>query len=85
MLRRGRDLSGCATAMQSLLFTLALTGVTLVPYFAGLSTGVYLVGAILLDAGMIFFAVQFLFQRNRPSARRLFFTSIMFSAPDPGA
>ena len=77
MLRRD-DLSGCATAMQSLLFTVALTGVTLVPYFAGLSSAVYLVGALLLDAGMLFCAAQFLFQRNRPSARRLFFASILF-------
>jgi heme o synthase len=77
MLRRD-DLSGCATAMQSLLYTLALTAVTLVPYFAGLSSGIYLAGAILLDAVMIFCAVQFLFQRTRPSARRLFFASIMF-------
>jgi protoheme IX farnesyltransferase len=72
------DLSGCATAMQSLLYTFGLTAITLVPYFTGLATGVYLVGAILLDAVMLFCAVQFLLQRTRPSARRLFFASILF-------
>ena len=34
MLRRD-DLSGCATAMQSLLYTFALSIVTLIPYFCG--------------------------------------------------
>jgi len=77
MLRRD-DLSGCATAMQSLLYTFALTAVTLVPFFAGISNGIYCAGAILLDAVMIYCAVQFLFQRTRPSARRLFFASIIF-------
>lgn len=77
MLRRD-DLSGCATAMQSLLYTLALSIVTFIPYFCHLNSGVYFAGAVLLDAAMLFCAVQFLFQRSRPSARRLFFTSISF-------
>ncbi len=72
------DLSGCATAMQSLLYTLGLTAITVVPFFTGQATGVYLAGAILLDAVMLFCAVQFLLQRTRPSARRLFFASILF-------
>ena len=49
MLRRD-DLSGCATAMQSLLYTVALIVITLVPFFAGLNSGIYLAGALLLDA-----------------------------------
>lgn len=72
------DVSGCATAMQSLLFTLGLTAVTLVPYFVGMNTGVYFIGAVLLDAAMIYFAGRFLLLRHRDSARSLFFTSIIF-------
>jgi protoheme IX farnesyltransferase len=72
------DLSGCATAMQSLLYTLGLTAITLVPFFAHLNNAVYLVGALLLDAAMLYFAVRFLLLRHRASARSLFFTSIIF-------
>ncbi len=77
MLKRD-DVSGCATAMQSLVFTFALVAITIVPFTAGLNSGIYLAGALLLDAAMLWFAVQFLLQRTRPSARRLFFTSLVF-------
>jgi protoheme IX farnesyltransferase len=77
MLKRD-DVSGCATAMQSLLYTIGLTAITVVPFAIGLNTGVYLAGALLLDAVMLYCAVQFLFLRTRPSARRLFFASILF-------
>jgi protoheme IX farnesyltransferase len=77
MLRRD-DLSGCATAMQSLLFTVALTAITMVPFFHGTNSGLYLGGALVLDALLLGCAVQFLMQRNRPAARRLFFASILF-------
>jgi heme O synthase-like polyprenyltransferase len=68
MLKR-EDLSGCATAMQSLLFTLGLTAITLTPFFAGLNNSAFLVGACVLDAAMLFCAARFLLLRNRPSAR----------------
>ena len=77
MLRRD-DLSGCATAMQSLLYTLALTAITVVPFAVGMNRASYLCGALLLDAIMLACAVQFLLHRNRASARRLFFASIIF-------
>jgi protoheme IX farnesyltransferase len=77
MLKRD-DVSGCATAMQSLLYTLGLVAVTIVPFAQGLNNGVYLGGALALDAAMLWCAVQFLLERSRPSARRLFFASILF-------
>jgi protoheme IX farnesyltransferase len=77
MLKRD-DVSGCATAMQSLLFTLGLSVVTLAPWFAGMNTAVYLAGALSLDAVMLACAVRFLFMRNRTSARGLFFASIVY-------
>ncbi len=77
MLKRD-DLSGCATAMQSLLYTVGLTAITVVPYALGLNSGVYLGGALLLDAAMLYCAGQFLLLRTRPSARRLFFASIFY-------
>ena len=77
MLRRD-DVSGCATAMQSLLYTLGLIVVTLVPFFSGMNSAIYFAGALVLDGAMLFFAVRFLVVRNRPSARALFFASILF-------
>ena len=77
MLKRD-DVSGCATAMQSLLFTLGLTGVTLAPYFTGMNNVIYFAGALVLDGAMLFFAVRFLMLRTRLSARSLFFISIAY-------
>lgn len=77
MLKRD-DLSGSATAMQSLLYTIVLIGITLVPFHAGLNNSIYLGGALLLDGVMLLYAVQFLVDRHRDSARRLFFASILY-------
>ena len=77
MIRRD-DVSGCATAMESLVYTFALVAITLVPFFVGMNSGIYLAGALLLDATMVWFATRFLIERSQPSARRLFFTSIFF-------
>ena len=77
MLRRD-DTSGCATAMQSLLYTLGLTGITVLPFFMGMNSGLYLAGALLLDAMMLFCAGQFLLDRSLPNARRLFLSSLLF-------
>jgi protoheme IX farnesyltransferase len=77
MLRRD-DISGCATAMQSLLYTLALLVITAIPFFAGLNNSAYLVFGLLLDAVMLVFAMRFLFDRSRSTARMLFFASIFF-------
>jgi protoheme IX farnesyltransferase len=77
MLRRN-DPTGSKTAMDSLLYTLGLIVVTLIPYHAGMNGEIYLGGALLLDGVMLLFAVQFLIERERASARRLFFASISF-------
>jgi len=77
MLRRD-DSTGSKTAMDSLLYTFALIVITLIPYHAGMNGDIYLGGALLLDGVMLLFAVQFLIERERASARRLFFASILF-------
>jgi protoheme IX farnesyltransferase len=64
--------------MQSLLYTVALIVITLIPFHAGLNNSVYLGAALLLDGVMLLYAVQFLIERNRASARRLFFASILY-------
>lgn len=77
MLRRD-DISGCATAMQSLFYTFGLIICTLIPFYSGVNSSIYLGGALLLDGVMLLFAVQFLVERERISARRLFLASILF-------
>ncbi len=77
MLRR-EDRSGCATALDALLCTLGLMVVTIVPFTTGLTAGVYLSGALALDAAFLFLAVLFMLERDRASARHLFFGSILY-------
>ncbi|RYD76906.1 MAG: protoheme IX farnesyltransferase, partial [Verrucomicrobiaceae bacterium] len=77
MLKRD-DRTGSATAIQSLAFTVALAAVSVVPFFSGSNGVVYLIGALVLNGVMLVFAMQFLVQRTRISARRLFFASIIF-------
>jgi protoheme IX farnesyltransferase len=77
MIRRD-DLSGCATAMQSLLYTGSLIFITLLPFYTGMNNNIYLGGALALDGVMLLFAVQFLLERDRASARSLFLASIVF-------
>jgi heme o synthase len=77
MLRRD-DQTGCATAMDSLICTLLLTCITIVPFQTGLTGGIYLSAALTLDCVFLFLAVQFLLERDRSSARRLFFGSILY-------
>jgi protoheme IX farnesyltransferase len=73
-----RDSNGSLTAIQSLLFSIGLSAVTLVPVFLHTAHWVYLGGALVCDVILIACAINFLTQRNRPAARRLFFASILY-------
>jgi len=77
MLRRD-DRTGMATALDSLLCTLALATFTVIPAVSGLNHSVYLSGAMSLDFALFFLAILFLLERDRGSARRLFFGSILY-------
>jgi protoheme IX farnesyltransferase len=77
MLRRN-DVGGRHTSLVSLLYTVGLSAVTLMPFFLKMTSVFYLVGAILLNAAMLWCAFQFLLRRDRPSARKLFFASIIY-------
>lgn len=72
------DVGGHATALMSLLYTIALAVVTFAPPFIKMTSAYYLIGAVLLNAVMLLCASRFLIQRDRPSARRLFFASIIY-------
>ena len=73
-----RDVAGGTTAVQSLLFSIGLAAITLVPVFLHSANWVYLGGALICDVILIACAINFLTQRTRPAARRLFFASILY-------
>jgi len=56
------------TRVQILLYTILLTVITVVPYLVGMSGLIYLAGALLLDFGFLYFAVQLL---RYPEDKRL--------------
>jgi protoheme IX farnesyltransferase len=65
------------TRLQILLYTLALTAASLLPYFIGSSGAAYLVVALVLNAGFIYWSVALLC--NRPGAEmRTFRYSIVY-------
>ncbi len=77
MLRR-RDVSGIATATESLLYSIVLTAITLIPLQAGWAGTGYLVGALLCNLPLLGCAIYFLSSRSIRSARMLFIASIIY-------
>ncbi len=73
-----RDTDGAATAWKSLLYAVALAGVTLMPFALGWAGLVYVGIALAIDGLLLYYAVRFVTDRSRASARRLFFSSIVY-------
>jgi len=72
------DISGFWTSVQSLFFSVVLTAITLVPFFAGKTGWLYVAGAMLFNALMLVTSVKFMLNRSRSAARTLFFASIIY-------
>ncbi|MSU57062.1 MAG: protoheme IX farnesyltransferase [Pedosphaera sp.] len=72
------DPDGSRTARQAVSHTLGLLPISLCPFVLHLAGPVYLVGALVLGAGYLWYAIQFAKQLNVPSARKLFFASIIY-------
>jgi protoheme IX farnesyltransferase len=77
MLRRN-DIGGLKTARESLLFTFALVGVSVLPAAVGIVRPIYLGGTLIFGTVLFACAMQFLTDRTKPTARRLFFASILY-------
>lgn len=77
MLRK-YDTSGFTTALESLLYTLALALVTFLPSILHMVQPIYFFGAVICNAGIFYCAVKFMIERSRPNARRLFLSSIIY-------
>jgi len=66
------------TRLQILLYTILLLITTLLPYLTGMSGLIYLVFAILLGLGFIYFAVQMMRRKDNKTAMRTFGYSIVY-------
>jgi protoheme IX farnesyltransferase len=67
-----------STGYQAVLYTAALIPISLLPSVVGLASGYYLVGALSLGAVLLVLSLEFASTRSRPSARRLFFGTILY-------
>ena len=73
-----RDPEGWATSLQSLIYSVALLAITLVPGLIGMASPYYFFAAMALGAAMIYLSAAFVRNRTNTSARRLFFASIIY-------
>ncbi len=74
----GRDLEGGRTGRQSIFFTTLLLGASLTPVWFGIASLVYLPIAISLGGLFLALACRFQVRRSLPTARQLFFGSIVY-------
>jgi protoheme IX farnesyltransferase len=72
------DADGTRTGQQAVSNTIALMIVSLCPFVFGISGRIYLVSALVLGVGFLFYAIQFSRQLTVARARQLFFVSILY-------
>ncbi|MEM7145460.1 MAG: heme o synthase [Verrucomicrobiota bacterium] len=72
------DESGAKTSGLALVFSVMLTALLVVPYLCGFGGWVSLVGGVLLGLVMVGLSLRFRRERDRGSARRLFFYTLMY-------
>lgn len=69
---------GRSTGRQSVLYTAGLIPISLLPMAVGLATAYYVVSALTLGAVLLVLSAGFAASRSRPSARRLFYGTILY-------
>jgi protoheme IX farnesyltransferase len=69
---------GRSTGRQAVLYTTGLIPLTLMPTLIGLSSPLYLAGAVVLGAILLVFSLEFAVVRTTDAARRLFLASILY-------
>lgn len=72
------DPEGARTGRQALSHTLGLLVISLFPFLYKMVGPVYLVGALVLGLGFLYCSFRFARRLDRPSARTLFFASIIY-------
>jgi len=73
-----RDPEGWLTALQALIYSVALLAISLLPGLIGMASHYYFFAAFALGAAMIYLSIIFLRHRTNTSARHLFFASIIY-------
>ena len=73
-----RDNDGAAVARQAIYYTLALLGVSVLPFVFGMTGPVYLIGAVASGTTLLVAAVRFFFDRGIRNARSLFMISNLY-------
>ncbi len=66
------------TRLHILLYTIALTGVTLLPFVTGMSGVIYLVSAVLLDSVFLYYALRLYWRYSDALAKQAFRYSILY-------
>jgi protoheme IX farnesyltransferase len=66
------------TQVHILLYTLIMFAITLLPYATGLSGPLYLLGAVVLGGGFLYWAIELLRQRNPAAPMETFRYSIVY-------
>ncbi len=66
------------TRLQILLYTILLMIVTLLPYLTGMSGLIYLMSAVLLGLGFIYYAVLMMRKKDNKTAMKTFVYSIVY-------
>lgn len=69
---------GRSTGRQAVIYTAALIPLSMMPTGVGLASPWYMVGAMTLGAILMLMALEFSAKRTLPTARRLFFGSILY-------
>lgn len=66
------------TRLQILLYTILLLITTLLPYLTGMSGLIYLLSAVLLGLGFLYYAIQMMRKKDNKTAMRTFGYSIVY-------
>jgi heme o synthase len=66
------------TRLQILLYTIVLTIITTLPFITYMSGPFYLVGALLLDAGFLYYAIRMIIDKSDRLAMQTFSYSIIY-------
>jgi protoheme IX farnesyltransferase len=72
------DRRGRLTGLQAMLWSATLVPLSQLPYFGGLSSGAYAIGAAVLGIGLFVLAAAFARRRTDGNARALFYGSITY-------
>ena len=72
------DRQGQLTGLQAMLWSATLIPISQLPFFGGLASGTYAIGALMLGIGLFALAATFARRRTDANARALFYGSLLY-------